>query len=256
MRRLKVGCHGTDVYHLQQAINARARARGLPTVTVDGQFGPMTDKAVQRMARALGASEATIRRSGATVGEQRIIRWPATRTPAQLARARSRAKATETARTTGPGAALREAKRHIGRSETTDLPLILGWIHDCLGIRYRVAWCGVFVWHCLRAAGVPVTGRMASVAFVLADALAGRNGMKECVYRRSTGHGNVKAGRPGDVAGLYGENVHEGLVVKRVLGGYLTREGNTSSASQSNGRAVEEKFRPDSAIAYLARPAY
>lgn len=92
MRALKVGTHGTDVRHLQTALNARSRARGLPTIKVDGVFGSSTDIAVQRVARALGASESTIRKPGATIGEQRIIRWPATRNPAQRARARSRAK--------------------------------------------------------------------------------------------------------------------------------------------------------------------
>jgi hypothetical protein len=90
MRRLKIGARGTDVKHLQQAINARARPRGLPTVHVDSLFGRKTRTAAERVARALGAREDTITRHPLTVGLQRIIRHPATRTPLQLRRARDR----------------------------------------------------------------------------------------------------------------------------------------------------------------------
>src|SRR5690348_10887246 len=92
MRRLAIGDRGTDVVHLQKAINNRSRARHLPTLHVDGLFGRETRKAAERVARALGAREDTIARRPLTIGVQRMIRWPALRTPVQLARARERAK--------------------------------------------------------------------------------------------------------------------------------------------------------------------
>lgn len=90
MRRLAIGDHGTDVRHLQEAINARARTRDLRGVHVDGRFGRQTRAAAERVARALGAREDSIERRPLPVGIQRIIRWPATRTPLQLKRARDR----------------------------------------------------------------------------------------------------------------------------------------------------------------------
>jgi hypothetical protein len=93
MQTLKPGSTGPDVRALQVAINDRSSSRLLPPVTVDGVYGEQTEQAAARVARALGALEATIAQPGTSVGEQRIIRWPATRTPAQLARARGRAKA-------------------------------------------------------------------------------------------------------------------------------------------------------------------
>jgi len=92
MRRLAVGAHGVDVTHLQQAINDRSKPRDLPTVKADGVFGPVSRRAAERVARALGAREDTIHKHPLTVGVQRIIRWPKTRSPLQLKRARDRAK--------------------------------------------------------------------------------------------------------------------------------------------------------------------
>ncbi len=93
MQTLKPGSAGPDVRALQAALNDRARPRGLPLVTVDGTYDTATMKSAERVARALGALEATIAKPGTSVGEQRIIRWPASRTPAQYARAAGRRRA-------------------------------------------------------------------------------------------------------------------------------------------------------------------
>ena len=92
MRRLAIGDHGTDVKHLQQAINNRSRPRHLPQVKPDGVFGRKTRTAAERVARALGAREDTIAKRPLTIGVQRMIRWPQLRTPLQLLRARQRAQ--------------------------------------------------------------------------------------------------------------------------------------------------------------------
>lgn len=93
MRHLFLGDKGTDVTDLQRALNERAAARQLPKVNVDGQYGPDTDRSVDRVSRLLGVLEETIQQNGCTVGQQRVIRWPTSRNPSQYARARSRAKA-------------------------------------------------------------------------------------------------------------------------------------------------------------------
>ena len=49
---------GADVKKLQAALNHRAKARGLPTVTVDGEYGPETARAVRSVGWALGALKA------------------------------------------------------------------------------------------------------------------------------------------------------------------------------------------------------
>lgn len=96
MQKLKHGQTGAEVTRLQEALNDRSRARGLPQIAVDGDLGPETAAAVQRVGRALGALESTLKTARVqgvvSIGLQRIIRWPASRTPAQLARARSRAR--------------------------------------------------------------------------------------------------------------------------------------------------------------------
>jgi len=81
---------GEDVKALQAALNARARARGLPTIKVDGIFGEQSLASVTAVGRALGAAESTLAKRKATIGLQRIIRFPATRNPAQLKRAKER----------------------------------------------------------------------------------------------------------------------------------------------------------------------
>lgn len=265
MDTLKLGSKGRDVRELQAAINARAKGRGLPTVVVDGEYGRATEKAAERIARALGALEATISKPGTSVGEQRIIRWPLSRSPAQYARARGRAKRAPVVSGTGPQAALAWARQWVGKTEQpagsnrapwglTDWQQALGsWL-------VGQAWCGVYCGTALKNAGVQgVTSRVAGVVLILDDAMNSRNGMRSVLYRRQTGHGDVGFGRPGDLVGLFGESTHVGMIEKRVPGGWQTLEGNTSagnSGSQSNGGGCFRRTRPDSAVVYIVRPAY
>lgn len=262
MKVLMAGSSGRDVRSLQEAVNARARRRGLDTVTVDGEYGPATDDAAAAVARALGALEATIKEAGCSVGEQRMIRWPSSRTPAQYARsaARKRAKPKPAA---GPQKALAWGRRYVGKTEQpagsnrapwglTDWQQALGsWL-------VGQAWCGVFVGTAMKHAGVKgVNSRCAAVVLILEDAINGRNGMDRVIYRRRTGAGSVAAVKPGDLVGLIGESTHVGMIEKRVPGGYQTLEGNTSpgtSGSQANGGGCWRRTRSDSAVVYLVRP--
>ncbi|WP_281783767.1 hypothetical protein [Sinimarinibacterium flocculans] len=113
-------------------------------------------------------------------------------------------------------------------------------------------WCGTFLLHILRKVGVKFANpaRVAYVPYIVQDAKAGVNGFKEWKVR--------SAGNPGDLISLFGQR-HVALVIKKVKGGYITREGNTSSGitgSQSNGGGSYERFRPFSDVDGVAVPDY
>jgi peptidoglycan hydrolase-like protein with peptidoglycan-binding domain len=265
MHVITPGSHGQAIRDLQIALNKRSRSRGLPLIKVDGDYGAETAKAVSRVARALGALEATIARPGISVGEQRMILWPLTRSPAQYARARGRAKRAPVVTGRGPRAALAWASLWIGKTEEPPGSNraswgLTSWQQDLGAWLVGQAWCGTFVGTALKRAGVAgITSRVAGVVLILEDARLGRNGFRSIVYRRSTGQGSVTAGQPGDAIGLFGESTHVGLIERRVPGGWATIEGNTSSSSsgsQSNGGGCFRRTRPDSAVVYIVRPSY
>lgn len=168
-------------------------------------------------------------------------------------------------RPAAPQKALVWARRWIGKTEQPpgsnkgDWGLTQ-WQQDLGEWLVGQAWCGTFVGTALIRAGVKgINSRVAGVILILDDALNSRNGFKSVVYRRKTGHGSVRAGKPGDAIGLFGESTHVGLIEKRVTGGYQTIEGNTSSGnsgSQSNGGGCYRRTRPDSAVVYIVRPRY
>lgn len=81
---------GEDVKALQDAVNDRARARGMRTVEADGIMGPDTLKAAAAVGWRLGAMDSTLRKPLTTLGLQRVIRYPASRTPAQRVRSLQR----------------------------------------------------------------------------------------------------------------------------------------------------------------------
>ncbi len=158
--------------------------------------------------------------------------------------------------TSGPAKALREARKYVGKTESpagsNTAPWgLAAWTKRFLGLNYGVAWCGIYVGHCLEAAGVKLNGRVASVYFIYEDAGNGRNGWAKRV--------SIGEARPGDAIGLFGTSTHVGLIEKRVPGGFQTLEGNTSSGnsgSQANGGGCFRRVRPYSAVAYIARPNY
>lgn len=90
---------GEDVTALQRSVRTRLKARGQLAkypVKVDGIYGPATARACCRAIYLLGAAMTTVRAAqGAhggrlTKGAQRLVRLPALRSPAQLARAVAR----------------------------------------------------------------------------------------------------------------------------------------------------------------------
>jgi hypothetical protein len=259
MQTLKLGASGAEVRALQRALNQRAVARRLPRINVDGDLGPQTAASVLRVGRALGAAESTLRKVQSphvvTVGLQRIIRWPSSRTPAQLARAASRKRAAAKT-TTGPRKALDWARGALGTTEhppgSNRGPRITTWQTTLAPWLVGAPWCGVFVGTALVYAGVKgINSRVAAVAFIYDDAKHSRNGFAHLVEKTS--------GRPGDAVGLFGLSTHVELIERRVPGGYVTIGGNTSpnaGGSQSNGGGVFRRTRPYSAVVYVARPNY
>lgn len=134
---------GEDVKALQDALNARARARGLPVVDVDGEYGPATATSVRAVGHALGALNGTLAK-GATKGLQRIVRYPAARTPAQLARAGSR-KTPLRLRAFAQAVSDLGVREHGGNNRGPDVERIIREAGGTPG----EPWCGdaVFAWY-------------------------------------------------------------------------------------------------------------
>ena len=240
---------GEDVKRLQKKLG----------VQVDGEYGPITAGAAKDKARALGVLSSTLR-LGVTVGVQNLILGHTHQSKSQARRAKTRA-----AKAVGPNAAVKWAARWVGKTESpygsNTAPWgLTAWQRAFGDWLVGAAWCGVFVGTALKNAGVKgINSRVASVALIIEDAIAGRNGWAKVIYRRSTRAGDVTAGRRGDALGLFSENTHVALIDHPVPGGYATIEGNTSSGnsgSQSNGGGVYRRFRSYSDVAYIARPRY
>lgn len=88
---LKDPQHGEDVRALQVAALRRLSARGIDRdLKIDGRFGPTTADVCDTAAHFLGALSTTTKAPLLSIGAQRMIRYPGTRTPQQLARARAR----------------------------------------------------------------------------------------------------------------------------------------------------------------------
>lgn len=241
---------GLDVKRLQKHLG----------VTVDGQYGPITARAAKTKARALGVLSSTLT-VGVTVGVQNLILGHTTQSRSQKRRATKRA-----AQNVGPNAAVKWAGQWVGKTESpygsNTAPWgLTAWQRALGDWLVGAAWCGVFVGTALKNAGVKgINSRVASVALIIEDAVAGRNGWEKVIYRRSTRAGSVTAGKRGDAVGLFSESTHVELIDHPVPGGYATIGGNTSpapgSGSESNGGGVYRRFRSYSDVAYIARPRY
>jgi len=149
VKPLKQGDHGTEVERLQAAYNDRARPRGFALIDVDGDFGPETALAFRRIGRALGAKESTLKQAVVSIGLQRIIRWPTSRTPVQLVRAAQRKRAAKKASRTMRERAWRIAGqcldiREVGHNRGRRVDEIVRYAGGDLGEAYCVdgmIWC-------------------------------------------------------------------------------------------------------------------
>jgi len=236
---LRKGSRGNDVKRLQRQLG----------VDPDGDLGTITWSAWRSDFKARGGWGF----SGTTARARR--RWNLVMGATPTAAEKKRAEKT----TKTPAGALTWGRQFIGRTESPSnrgswglnawqAELAAGgtWLH-------AAPWCGIYVWACLtKGARVKgLTSRCAAVAYIYADAAAGRNGWK-------SRHGRTD-GKPGDAVILFGTSTHVGLIEKRVPGGYITLEGNTSSGnagSQSNGGGCYRRTRPYSAVVACCRPNY
>jgi hypothetical protein len=240
---LKQGSRGENVKKLQRKLG----------VDADGDLGPITWRAWRSRFVELGGWGFV----GSTARARR--RWDlvmgAKPTAAEAKRAAKRRQAVAV----GPAGTLAFARKYVGRAEYPSNRGSWGlnaWQSELAGggsWLNGAPWCGIFVWASLtKGAGVKgLNSRCAAVAYIYADAAAGRNGWR-------SRHGRTE-GKPGDAVILFGTSTHVGLIEKRVPGGYITIEGNTSSGnggSQADGGGCYRRTRPYSAVVACCRPRY
>ncbi|HEV2790827.1 MAG TPA: hypothetical protein VGV69_05970 [Solirubrobacterales bacterium] len=253
--------HGADVRALQERVNDELAHRRLSwrQVAVDGQFGPRTLHACAFLGWVLGLSG---RRLAETSGSkprlsrwaQRVLRNPRKRSPADRSRERLRRRkvqALRQAHADGPGAAVdyiremaADGVHEVGSSNTGKL--VDRW-QSYFGLHAQ-PWCGCFAGYAAKAVG----GSQATTWFpygpsIIADARAGRNGVREVAFEEA---------EPGDVLVFWGGE-HIGTAMARPSGGSIaTGEGNTApnnGDSQADGGAVALKTRSRSDVTCVAR---
>lgn len=250
---------GEDVKVLQKAINARQAARSRPRIIVDGECGPATINAASSLGYLLGAQKSTFERNYLTIGLQRMIIHPKSRTPLQLVRARNRKKylEEEAKRSTPQKRVVKAAYSFVGVTEHpagSNRGPVVSKFQKPFGVD-GVFWCGAFVGYLLREyGGIPVNSRILYVPYIISDAKNGTNGFKKTVPLQDIQPGDVLCFDFG-VSSDTGE--HVGIAVSRPVNGMVeTIEGNTSSGSagsQSNGGGVFHRSRPLSSIVAACR---
>lgn len=128
---------------------------------------------------------------------------------------------------------------------------VQNWIKRT-GYTFPVPWCGCFVHEAVKVragANIPTGIRLGYNEYIVQDAEAGRNGLREVPYG---------AARPGDIVVF--TFPHIALVRGNPSTTILpTVEGNTSptsTGSQANGGTVAAKSRPRGVVRLIARPDY
>lgn len=261
---------GPDVKALQVALNKRGEDRGFPDVATDGEYGRETDAAVSRTSRALGSLESTIAKSGATIGEQRMIRNPGDRSTAQLKRARDRKAAADTLRSqhgSGGKAALSWARSQIGVHErpagsNLGKPQPEGWERAAGFV--GGPWCGAFAKASAAAGGAIVTPEARYVPWLENHARAHTGGYDG--WQSSDDFAAmVKFAEPGDHvcfdfggAGDAGVDDHVGVLDRfyRDSAGMWrvkTVDGNTGGDNPADGGMVDDADRSGRYVAGLAK---
>lgn len=252
---------GADVQALQKRVNAELEHRRLAwrRVEVDGQFGPKTLHACAFLGWVLGFSGRRLEEiTGAEprLGQraQRVLRDPRRRLPAERARERLRRRklrALRRAHAKGPTAAvdyIREmAAKGVHEVGSTNTGELVDRWQAYFGLRAQ-PWCGCLAGYAAKEVG----GSQATTWFpygpsIMADARAGRNGVREVPFEQA---------EPGDVLVLW-NGEHIATAMAHPGGGTIaTGEGNTSpnsGDSQADGGCVALKTRSRSDISCVAR---
>ena len=254
---------GPDVKALQKALNARGKELPFTDVTLDtdSEFGTHTAKAAQRVAFALGLSDAECERiKGGFLAQQsqQLIRDPSGLSPEDRERRRARKpmlKRRYEAHKAGARAAINWARKQIG---TTEDPKGSNWGHPVqdwitfTGYREHVLWCGCFVAYAVVEKGgaeIPQRIRLGLDTNINSDAPAGRNGFERAV--------SVNEAKPGDIATFNFR--HIALVAGPTRNGMIhTIDGNSSASngSNNNGGEVAEHKRSTSLVTCVGRLHY
>lgn len=205
-------------------------------VTVDSELGPDTFQAALATARALGALESTIalcnQSRAISVGVQRMIRWPEDRTPAQLARAKHRAKVAAEKplreKAYGEAVALIGVMEVGGNNRGEKVMEII----RANGGTGPEPWCGDFMAYCYRRAGSKSVSRAWAAVRL---------------YLPHTGLKRTSSPQQGDIVRFTFD--HVGMFVRDLGNGTIeTIEGNTGrsgavSDSRTGGDGVYRKIR-------------
>lgn len=226
---------GPDVTALQKKVG----------VDPDGEYGPVTARAVRARARALGVTEKTIAK-GATIGIQRLILGLSRRTPAQLVRAKARAAK---AKRTGASLPLRRRALALARRDVGVIfevggnnrgPMVEKVIKDNHG-DVGEPWCGDQVADWYRRAGSKVVQRgWASTIWLLANLTRVRSPLAGHIVVFNFGSGGAKH------TGLFDEWAETGW--------FWSIEGNTRpGANQSDSSGGRDGvYRVKRPVSYVA----
>jgi peptidoglycan hydrolase-like protein with peptidoglycan-binding domain len=91
-RKIGPGDSGSDVEEFQRHLTKRLRARSLPTITADGDYGKQTERARREVTRLLGFPASVVHRDGATPRVQKLVKDPSKRPKSYLVTAKKRKK--------------------------------------------------------------------------------------------------------------------------------------------------------------------
>jgi hypothetical protein len=254
---------GADVGALQSNINKQLDHLKIDwEIAVDEEFGPNTLAAAEGVALSLGVigdAQDKLKQNTVSEGTQKLIRGGRERTKEEVAAGKKRDDYRQTLRKrhskTAGERAIEKSASLVGVHEEPAGSNWGGKVEEMIkftGYTEPVFWCGCCAcWIVVHIGGadIPSRIRLGYAGNILADALAGSNGL--------TAH-PVSSCRAGDIGTLWGA---EHIVTVRGLahdGMVPTREGNTSASdgSQSNGGEVADKERPigDFDRGIVARP--
>lgn len=236
--------HGSDVRLLQEKLG----------ITVDGQYGPLTAKAVRRSKYARGFPSTALD-TGATAYYLQIL-YGERQPPADYAaRSRSRKQLVE------KRAKVEAQKSRLAAKALAELGHVVGQVEHPAGSNrgpgfidtcqlnaghghFRPGedgwpWCGCAVHEAYKRAGVELPGEIRSVGWLYSAAHSGHP-----KFELVSLHDAV----PGDILILFGPNTHMGLLREKVTVSNIvqTREGNTSpgpGGSQDNGGGIHDRAR-------------
>lgn len=213
---------------------------------IDGEFGPLTNSASKDAKFWLGYTAKNVEPGyGVALHEFLTGKEPLSNAMVKRRKARKARPPEEKLRQD----MLKIAVSQIGNNES---PAGTNKVKYSTWYGFHAAWCFMFVTWCGEQAGLTafVRGRLwAYCPFGVADALAGRNGLRA--------RGRSEQPQPGDLVFYdfgYGDNVarHIGIYEKGTRASFTAIEGNTSVTSDDNGGEVMRRERGEGSVRLFA----